>query len=653
MKRTLAIDIETYSPVDLTKSGVYPYCEDPDFEILLFAFAFDDQPVRIVDLAGGNFLPNDIRDSLTDPDVIKTAFNAAFERNCISRFFSLELPVEQWDCTMVRSAMLGLPLSLDAVSKALKLQQEKMAVGKALIRYFSIPCKPTKANGGRTRNLPHHDFDKWELFKKYCIRDVEVERAIRKRVSSYRPTDFERRLWILDQQINDRGVMLDLDLVGSALLIDEQTRQALHEEATKITGLDNPNSAVQLKEWLSEELGEPVESLTKETVTELLSRISPGEASQVLQIRQEMAKTSVKKYEAMGRAVCLDSRVRGLLQYYGANRTGRWAGRLAQVQNLPQNHLKDLDLARRTVLERDPELVELLFGNVSDTLSQLVRTAFIAKGGHTLFVADFSAIEARVIAWLAGESWRMDVFRSHGKIYEASASQMFKIPIESVTKGSPLRQKGKIAELALGYQGGVGALKTMGALKMGVSEEELPDLVDQWRSANPAIVRLWGEVNAAATKAVAKETRVPMRFGIAFSFEGGHLYACLPAGRKLCYLHARIGKNRFGSPSLLYDGMDQTTKKWGEMETYGGKLVENLVQAIARDCLAVAMVRLDEAGYPIVFHVHDEVIAEAPDTAENETRLKAMCSLMEEPIPWAPDLPLRADGYVTKYYKKD
>lgn len=651
--RTLAIDIETYSPVDLAQSGIYPYSESPDFEILLFAYAFDDEPVKIIDIAQGERLPLDVLKALTDPDVQKTAFNAAFERICIGRFFSLDLPIAEWDCTMVRSAMLGLPLSLDAVSRALKLPEEKMVVGKALIRYFSIPCNPTKANGGRSRNLPRHDPGKWELFKRYCIRDVEVERAIRKRVSAYRPTDFERKLWVLDQQINDRGVGLDMDLVESALLIDERTRQALIKEASDITGLPNPNSAVQLKEWLSRETEETVESLTKEAVSELLPRVSSARASRVLQIRRELAKTSVKKYEAMSRAVCRDSRIRGLLQYYGANRTGRWAGRLVQVHNLPQNHLKDLDLARQTVLEKDPQLVELLFGNVPDTLSQLIRTALIAKEGHTFFVADFSAIEARVIAYLAGEKWRLDVFRTHGKIYEASASQMFKVPIESVTKGSPLRQKGKIAELALGYQGGVGALQAMGALKMGVPQEELPELVEGWRAANPAIVKLWDKVNRAATRAVEEQRCVDLGHGIDFSFENGHLFVKLPSGRRLCYLYARIGKNRFGSPSLLFDGMDQTTKKWGTMETYGGKLVENIVQAVARDCLAVAMMRMDEAGYEIVFHVHDEVISEVEDTPDNADRLRAMCSLMGKPIPWAPGLPLRADGYITKYYKKD
>lgn len=648
--RVLRIDIETYSPVDLMKAGVYKYAESEDFEILLFAYAFDDEPVRVIDLAQGEDLPEDVMRALTDPDVLKTAFNASFEITCIGAFFKIPLSFSQWECTMVRSAICGLPLSLDASSKALGLAQEKMAAGKALINYFSKPCKPTKANGGRTRNLPTHDLDKWNLFKMYCGQDVEVERAIGKKLDFLVIPPAERKLWVLDQEINSRGVLVDQQLIRNAIAMDAASKERLTKQAVDITGLENPNSASQLKQWLIDELGEDVENVSKETIKDLLGKVDSEEVKTVLRNRQEAAKTSVKKYAAMASAVCRDGRVRGMLQFYGANRTGRWAGRLVQLHNLPQNHLNDLDLARNLVRDNDLEDVEMLFGNVPDTLSQLIRTAFIAKPDHRFIVADFSAIEARVIAWLADEKWRLDVFNTHGKIYEASASQMFKVPIEQITKGSPLRQKGKVSELALGYQGGPGALTQMGALKMGVKEEELQGLVDAWRNANPAIVRLWNEVGNAAMRAVRDGGAFIIRHGIKFIKRGSFLCIDLPSGRTLYYVRPSIGENRFGSSSLQYEGMNQTTKQWGRQETYGGKLVENIVQAIARDCLALAMRRLDKAGYPIVSHVHDEVILE---TKIGEGSLEEACEIMGRPIKWAPGLPLRADGYETPYYKKD
>lgn len=646
----LGIDIETYSSVDLIKAGVYKYAEADDFEILLFAYAFDDAPIQIIDMAQGEQLPAEVQDALTDSKVLKTAFNANFEITCIGKYLGTDLILGQWECTMVRSAMCGLPLSLDASSKVLGLSQEKMAAGKALINYFSKPCKPTKTNGMRTRNLPAHDIDRWNLFKSYCKQDVEVERAIRNKLEFFIMPASEKKLWVLDQEINRRGVMLDQQLVRNAIAMDAASKERLAKQAIDITGLENPNSTVQLKQWLIDELGEDIENVSKETVKDLLSRVDNEEIKAVLRNRQEAAKTSVKKYSTMAAAVCKNGRVRGMLQFYGANRTGRWAGRLVQLHNLPQNHLQDLDLARQLVCENDLDLVELLFGNVPDTLSQLIRTAFVAKPGHRFIVADFSAIEARVIAWLADEQWRLEVFKTHGKIYEASASQMFKIPIEEIKKGSALRQKGKVAELALGYQGGPGALTKMGALKMGLREEELQDLVDAWRNANPAIVRLWGEVGRAAMKAVEVGGTFVIRHGIKFIKRGSFLCIDLPSGRSLYYARPHIADNQFGSKALKYEGMNQTTKQWGVQDTYGGKLVENIVQAIARDCLALTMRRLEKAGYCIVMHVHDEVILE---TANETGSLEEACAIMGKPIKWAPGLPLRADGYETTYYKKD
>jgi DNA polymerase len=647
--KTLAIDIETYSSVDLGKSGVYAYTEAEDFEILLFAYCFDDEEIQIVDLASGEKLPDEVVDALTDSKIIKTAFNAQFERTCLAKHLKTPMPPEQWRCSMAHALTLGLPTSLAGVAKCLKLTNQKMKEGKALIRYFSLPCRPTKANGKRTRNLPCHDKEKWETFKTYCIKDVEVERQIRKRLEHYPMTEKEQRLWVLDQQMNDHGVLVDKNLVNRAISCDGVYQKKLLDEAIHLTGLENPNSPAQLKAWLEDKHGIKVDSLSKAKVEELLEETDNREVRRLLELRQDISKTSVKKYEAMDRAVCSDERIRGLLQYYGANRTGRWAGRLVQVHNLPRNDMADLDLARKLLLASDYETLELLFDSVSDVLSQLIRTAFIPSTNCRFIVADFSAIEARVIAWLAGESWRMDVFNSHGKIYEASAAQMFGVPVESVTKGSALRQKGKIAELALGYGGSKGALISMGALNMGLTKEELPELVSAWRKSNSNIVKLWWDIERAAITAVKDKTVVTMQYGLKFYYKGGVLFIRLPSGRNLAYVRPRIEiDERFNKDKLTYEGIEGN--KWGRICTYGGKLTENIIQAIARDCLAEALLRLDKAGYKIVFHVHDEVILDVPKDAGS---LEEVEEIMGLPIPWAPGLPLEAEAFETDYYKKD
>lgn len=649
--KVLGIDIETYSSVDISKCGLYKYAESEDFTILLFAYTCDDKPVQVVDFASGETLPERIFQALTDPNILKTAFNASFERICIGRYYGIDLPIEQWECTMVRSAMLGLPLSLAQVGKVLNLEDQKMTEGKALIKYFSCPCKPTKVNGGRTRNLPEHAPDKWDMFKRYCIRDVEVEQAIRNKTKSFFIPDPEKELYVIDQRINDRGVLVDMNLVKYAIQMDTLYKGRLNTEAAELSGLANPNSVPQLKEWLEKETRSEVTTLNKKDIPDLLKAAGSDVVERMLRIRQEMGKTSTKKYEAMEKAACIDDRVRGLLQFYGANRTGRWAGRLVQVQNLPQNHIEDLDFARTLVKDGDLDMVEMMYGNVPDTLSQLIRTAFIAKPGYTFIVCDFSAIEARVIAWLAGEQWRLDVFRTHGKIYEASASMMFHVPVEEITKTDPRRQKGKIAELALGYQGGVGAMKTMGGEKMGLSEAEMQEIVTHWRKANPTIVSLWDKVQEAATVCINTKTTTTIGHGIYFCMKFGALLIQLPSGRCLSYPRPYIGENRFGSKSICYEGLSQTTKQWGKQETYGGKLVENIVQAIARDCLALTILRLEKAGYPIVFHVHDEVIIEA--RKDGSQTLEAVKEVFKQPITWAKDLPLKGDGYLTDYYLKD
>ncbi|HUR65500.1 MAG TPA: DNA polymerase [Chitinophagaceae bacterium] len=646
--KALAIDIETFSSTDLTKSGVYKYVADPDFCILLFAYSSDHGPVEIIDLANGEIIPEHVLIALEDPVVVKTAHNANFERTCIAMHFFIELPPEQWECTMTKASMLGLPLSLDTVGKVLKLSQQKDTLGKQLIRYFCIPCKPTKTNGNRTRNLPAHSPEKWESFKGYCKQDVAVELAIIEKVEFFQITQKEKQLWCLDQRINDTGILLDPTLIKNAIRMDYEHREKLATEAIKLTGLDNPNSAAQLKSWISEEMGDSVTSLTKTAIPELLKQTNCNIVKRVLQIRQEMSKTSVKKYESMSKVIGADNRARGLLQYYGANRTGRWAGRLVQVQNLPTNSLKDLDLARNLVMDGDSDGIELLYGNLPDTLSQLVRTAFIPSNGCRFIVADFSAIEARVIAWLAGEKWRMDVFNTHGKIYEASAAQMFKIPIQDVTKDSPYRKKGKIAELALGFNGGPNALIKMGALNMGLVEEELPKIVAMWRNVNKAICKYWETVGDAALEAV-KTGPVTISHGITFYMNKGSLFIKLPSGRELVYLRPQIRDGKYGD-MLVYEGMDQTTKQWKIVETYGGKLVENIVQAVARDCLAEGLLRLDRSGYKIVMHVHDEIVMDMPcgiGSAEDVNRI------MTKPIEWAKGLPLRADCHEITYYKKD
>jgi len=644
----LSIDIETYSSIELKTSGVYKYVEAPDFEILLLSYALGDEPVQTIDLTKEKFPPF-LKDALLNPNVIKSAYNANFERVCLSKYLDLHLPINQWRCSSVHALYLGLPGWLEGVAQALNLEQQKDSAGKNLINYFSRPCKPTKANGGRTRNLPRHDPEKWQQFIAYNQQDVEVERAVRKALERYPMPESEWRLWFIDQEITDRGVRIDPVLVQHAIRCSELHREKLEAEAIKLTGLENPNSVAQLKEWFEKAEGLEIESLNKKAIPALMKEVESATAERVLELRQELAKTSIRKYQAMERVMGQDGRARGLLQFYGANRTGRWAGRLVQVQNLPRNNLPDLDLARKLLRVGDYKSLELLFESVPDTLSQLIRTAIIPDDGHRFIVADFSSIEARVVAWLAGEKWRMDVFNSHGKIYEASAAQMFRVPIESIDKGSPLRQKGKIAELALGYGGAVGALKAMGALEMGLTEDELPSLVKTWRAANPNITKFWWDVEAAAHDAVKDRKITILQYGLTFSYESGCLFIMLPSGRRLAYPRPRIEiDTRYNKPLLTYEGIEQ--KLWKRLKTYGPKLVENIVQAVSRDCLATAIVRLHEAGYKIVFHVHDEVIAEMPNESGS---VKEMCEIMSRSIEWAPELPLRADGFECEYYRKD
>lgn len=646
---TLSIDIETYSSVDLVKSGVYAYANAPDFRILLLAYAFDDEPVEIVDLAQGEEIPYKVRGALISNKVVKTAYNANFERTCISRFFNINLPVEQWRCSAVAAAELGLPQTLAGVAKVLGLEEQKDNRGKALIKYFCMPCNPTKVNGGRTINLPEHDIKKWEDFKEYCIQDVEVERAIKKKISRFPIAESEQRLWEYDQRINDRGVRVDLSFVNNAIEYNEIFKKTCTDRAVTLTGLENPNSVAQLKKWVLGQTGAELKSLNKEKVKDLLSETDNNKVKEVLRLRTDMSKTSVSKYEAMTRSICSDGRIRGLLQFYGANRTGRWAGRIVQVQNLPQNHLNDLELANQLVKDGDFKLFEMLFGNVPQVLSELIRTAFIPSEGRRFIVSDFSAIEARVIAYLADEKWRLDVFKNNGDIYCASASQMFKVPVEKHGINGHLRQKGKISELALGYGGSVGALISMGALKMGLKEDELPELVGAWRNSNPMITRLWKTVEKAAFDALDDKPST-IKHGISFIKKSGILFIGLPSGRKLAYVKPGIGENKFGSPSITYEGMNQTKKSWDRLETFGGKLVENIVQAFARDCLAESIIRLEDKGYEINFHVHDEVIL---DVEKGKSSAEEVARIMGKSISWAPGLPLNADAYETEFYKKD
>ena len=652
----LSIDIETRSSVEIRKAGLYRYAQSPDFEILLFAYQMDDAPVEIVDLAQGEKIPEWIVEALQSADVIKHAYNAAFEWYCLNTA-GYRTPLDQWRCTMAHGLYCGYPGGLDAIGKAIGLPQDrqKLATGKALIRYFCVPCRPTKSNGNRTWNLPKHAPEKWQLFKEYCKQDVTAENSILRRLDQYPVPAEEERLWQMDVKMNAFGVRVDEELTDGALYIDEVSRQTLMEEAMGITGIDNPNSTVQLMEWL-EKNGAETDNLRKATVSDLLAGQPAENVKRMLEIRQQLGKTSVKKYEAIRNAKGTDGRVRGLTQYYGANRTGRWAGRLVQMQNLPRNYLGTLDEARKIVKQKNYEGLRLIYGNVPDTLSQLIRTAFIPSDGNKFVVADFSAIEARVIAWLAGEQWVNEVFATHGKIYEATASQMFHVPVEKIKKGNPeysLRQKGKVATLALGYQGGTSALIAMGALNMGLTEEELPDIVLRWRNANRRIVDLWYSIEQAALKIM--QTAEPQAInGLIFALEGDMLYGqCfltvrLPSGRKLFYPKPFLQENQFGKMALHYYSTG-SNKKWGVESTYGGKMTENIVQAIARDCLAETLKRIEDKGLHVVFHVHDEVIIDAPE----ETTVDEICGLMADPIPWAPGLILKGAGFEGQYYMKD
>lgn len=645
MGRVLGIDIETFSDVDLIKCGVYAYADSPAFEVLLFAYSFDGEETQIIDLAQGEAIPAEVESAIFNDSITKTAFNANFERTCLSRFFGTQLSPYSWHCSAVQAAMLALPRSLEDVGAVLGLDKQKMKEGKELIRYFCVPCKPTKANGGRTRNLPHHAPEKWELFKTYCKRDVDVEKAIRQKLHHFPIPESEMEMYRLDQEINDRGVLVDLALVHQAISCESLHKEIVTKRAYELTGLENPNSVAQMKGWL-EGKGLEIESLSKQAVSDLIKE-TDGEVEELLRLRLLMAKTSVKKYEAMERSVCKNGRVHGLLQFYGANRTGRWAGRLVQVQNLPQNHIVDLELARNLVKQGRFEDLELFYDSTPNVLSELIRTAFVPKKGCRFIVADFSAIEARVLAWLSGEQWRLDVFASHGKIYEASASAMFHVPIEEITKGSPLRQKGKISELALGYGGSVGALTSMGALDMGLAEEELSPLVSTWRNANPHITQFWWDVDAAAVRAVTEKRRTKAG-RIIFEYKSGILFVMLPSGRKLAYVKPRMAVNKFGRDGLTYEGISEN-KKWSRIETYGPKLVENIVQGTARDLLAEAMLRVEKAGYRIVMHCHDEIIAEVP---EGFGSVEDMSEVMAVQPEWANGLPLRADGYECAFYQK-
>lgn len=651
--RILSIDIETYSSYDLKKVGVYKYVEAPDFEILLFAYAWDNEPIQVIGLADFEAIPDDVMNALTDPAIIKSAYNANFERACIAKHFGIPMPPEQWRCTMVHALCLGMPGSLGEVAKVLGLKAQKGTAGKNLIKYFSVPCKPTKVNGGRTRNLPHHAPDKWHEFKEYNQQDVEVEREMRKKLDVYPVPDHEWGLWFVDQHINDNGVKLDPVLIEQAISCSEQYTARLEKEARKLTGLENPNSVKQLTEWLQEQGLEVENGLGKDYMPDLLDQ-AEGDTKRALELRQEMSKTSVDKYNAMERCICKDERARGLLQFCGANRTWRWAGRLIQVQNLPQNKIEDLALARQILRDGDFDTLEMLFGSPPFVLSQLIRTAFIPSPDCRFIVSDFSAIEARVIAWLADENWVLDVFRGHGKIYEATAAQMFKVPIETITKGGEnyhLRAKGKVATLSCGYQGGPDALVRMGALKSGLTEEELPDLVKGWRAANSRIVKLWYMAERAAITAVQERRTVRLAHGVSYRYAKGILFADLPSGRSLAYVRPEIRREpKFDKDGLTYEGVDQTTRAWCRQKTYGGKLVENLVQAIARDCLAVSMMRLYEAEYKIRLHIHDEVVLDVPKQLD---AMGAIVEMMGQPIDWAPGLPLRADAYETEFYKKD
>ena len=639
----LSIDIETYSSVNLQKAGVYKYAESPDFDILLFGYSVDGGAVHVIDFACGEKIPAEIVDALSDESVTKWAFNAQFERVCLSNYLDTWLSSDSWHCTMVWSATLGLPLSLEGVGAVLGREKQKLTEGKNLIKYFCVPCAPTKTNGGRTRNLPQHDMEKWEQFKAYNLRDVETEMSIQKKLTRFPVPDFIWNEYHLDQEINDRGIGLDMTLVEQAIAIDSISRKNLTQQIQNLTDLDNPNSVAQMKGWLSDN-GLEMDTLGKKAVAETL-KTAPKHLADVLSLRQQLAKSSVKKYTAMQTAACKDSRARGMFQYYGANRTGRFAGRIIQLQNLPQNHMSDLADARALVRSGNYDALELLYDDIPDTLSQLIRTAFVPKDGRKFIVADFSAIEARVLAWLAGEKWRMQVFADGKDIYCSSASQMFGVPVEQHGINGHLRQKGKIAELALGYGGSVGALKSMGALEMGLTEEELQPLVNAWRNANPMITALWWDIDSAVKTTVREH--IPTKVaGLKFTYESGFLFMRLPSGRRIAYVKPRMGINQFGSESVTYECMG-ATKKWERLESYGPKFCENAIQAIARDILMYAMQTLRNCS--IVAHVHDELIIEA----DRRMSLSAVCEQMGRTPPWAKGLLLRADGYECDFYKKD
>ena len=660
--KEMSIDLETFSDIDISKSGVYKYAESDHFEILLFGVSIDGGPVQVYDLACGDHVPEEILSALADESVTKWAFNASFERICLSNWLNRNHPEyflgysipedpagqylnpESWKCTMIWSAYMGLPLSLEGVGAVLKHQNQKLKEGKDLIRYFCTPCKPTKANGGRTRNLPQHDSEKWMRFKKYNLRDVEVEMAVKKRLAKYPVPDFIWDEYHLDQEINDRGIALDMNVVRNAISFDGRSRETLTASMQAITGLENPNSVQKMKEWLAKH-GVEADALDKKAVKELIRNSDNQTVQTALMLRQQLAKSSVKKYQAMQNAVCRDGRARGMFQFYGANRSGRWAGRLIQLQNLPQNHLPDLEQARQYVNDGDYEMLELLYDSVPAVLSELIRTAFIPRPGYKFIVSDFSAIEARVLAHLAGETWRSRVFAEGKDIYCASASQMFGVPVEKHGINSHLRQKGKIAELALGYGGSIGALKSMGALDMGLSEEELQPLVNSWRASNPMITAFWWDVDRAVKTAITQRIPTEVR-SIRFFYKSGMLFIQLPSGRRLSYVKPRIGINQFGGESVTYEGVG-ATKKWERIESYGPKFVENIVQAISRDILCNAMKTLRHCF--IVGHVHDELIIECSPGVD----LKAVCEQMGRSPDWMPDILLRADGYETQFYKKD
>ena len=660
----LSIDLETYSDVNLKKAGLYRYVQSPASEILLFAYSFDGAPTQVIDMAQGEKIPLEVIHALTDPQCLKHAYNAAFEWYCLSKYMGAQLPPSQWRDTMLHGLYAGYTAGLDATGRALGIPEDKqkLTTGKALIRYFCVPCKPTKANGGRTRNYPHHDPEKWALFKTYNGQDVVAEMEIERRLSVFPVPDFVQKQWETDLLINARGVAVDMDFCEGALELGETIRAQLTDEAVQLSGLQNPNSVKQLARWLSAETGDDITTLRKETIKELLGRDNADHVQRMLEIRQELGKTSTKKYDAIEAAVCDDGRVRGLLQFYGANRTGRWAGRLVQVQNLPRTYTEPLEFARELVKGRKLDALRTIYGSPNDTLSQLIRTAFVAAPGNVLIDADFSAIEARVISWLADEEWRLEVFRTHGKIYEASASQMFGVPLERIKKGNPeysLRQRGKVAELALGYQGGVPAMRQMdtGKLLADLPDEEIKDIVDKWRNTNPKIRNLWYSFNDAAIRVIQNGGSLRVRC-CTFARECDCIRGTtcmtisLPSGRKLYYVEPSVGENRWGGPSITYMGVNDKNK-WGRIETYGGKLVENVVQAIARDCLAQAIEHLEAAGLPVVFHIHDEVVIDTAAFDTNDAMLDKVVKIMSTPIPWAEGLPLGADGWVGAFFKKD